>query len=461
MKLFSLVLLIGLLQIAHAQVKIMSFGEAHKQGLTEAYLDSIIRLEEKKFPTTKANRFLNDGVFTRRQNALSQKIFGTREGALLHYKLYFSKEGRFDYLLYQIEGKISDDNKKQFLDSLQVLTNQYRASIQLNSPHVSHHVIRLGIIRSIPKGDSIISKLEAALATTRPDTVKILALNQLELKTIPDVIYRFTEMQELILGSNELKSATIDVTRLPKLRHIWLNNNQLTDTSIHIPKNQTLKVLNLQNNRLTDVPQAVRNCQKLTSLWLGYNKLTQLTSNSFKGLRRLQDLNLYSCEISALPQGIGKLRRLEVLDLYYNEIKTLPNSLTRMRRLQQLALSNNQLTALPSKIGRLKRLYALYAHHNKLSALPTNLKRLRNLKILDINHNQFSTLPKQIGTLRVVEEIDISYNNLSEIPAQLPQLRQLKKLYLRENPVAEDAMLLSRSKPVLESLEHNKTDVSY
>ncbi len=461
MKLLFSLLLVALVQIAHAQVKIMSFGEAHKQGLTEAYLDSVIKVEEKKYPRSKASAFPNDGAFTRRQNAVSQQIFGLSEGALFHYKLYFSKEGRFDYLLYQIEGKVSDVNKRQFLDSLQALTNQYRASIQLNGPHVSHHLIRLGMIRTIPKGDSVISTLESALATTRPDTVKILALNQLKLKTVPEVIYRFTEMRELLLSANELKRVAIDLSRLPKLRHIWLNANQLTDTSLHLPQNTTLKVLNIQGNRFTDIPQAVRNCKKLSSLWLGYNKLTQLNQKSFKGLRKLQDLNLYSCEIPSLPKGIGKLRRLEVLDLYYNELTALPNTLGRMKRLQQLALSNNQLTELPTTLGRLKRLQALYAHHNKLATLPNTINKLRSLRILDINHNQFSTLTKQIAALRVVEEIDISYNNLSEIPAQMPQLRQLKKLYLRENPVAEDTMLLSRSKSVLESLEQNKTEVSY
>lgn len=461
MKPFLFILLVFGVQTLQAQVKILSFGEAHKQGITEAYLDSLIRLEEKKYPAKKASVFKNDGTYTRRQNALGQQIFGVREGAMFHYKLYFSKEGNFNYLLYQIEGKISEPNKKLFLDSLQVLTDQYRSAIQLTGPHVSHHYLRLGIIRSIPKGDSVISTLEAARTTTRPDTVKILALNQLELKEVPDFIYRFTEMKELILSSNKLTSASIDLTRLPKLRHIWLNTNQLTDNNLHFPKNKTLKVLNVQGNRFTDIPQDIRNCKKLTSLWLGYNQLTQLNQNSFKGLRRLQDLNLYSCDLKTLPNGISKLRRLEVLDLYYNELNSLPRSLGRMRRLQQLALSNNQLIDMPSSLGRLKRLQALYVHHNKLTTLPGSVGKLRSLRILALNNNQFSTLPKQIGTLKVVEEIDASDNNLSEVPAQIVQLRQLKKLYLRKNPFSEDALLFSRSKPVLESLEQNKTDVSY
>ncbi|MFN8343406.1 MAG: hypothetical protein U0X91_00275 [Spirosomataceae bacterium] len=461
MKIYCLILLVFLGQIAQSQVKILSFEEAKTQGLTETYLDSLIKSEEKKFPRSKANAFPNDAAFTRRQNAIAQQIFNGTEGALFHYKLYFSKGGEFNYLLYRIEGKISATGQRQFLDSLQGLTDKYRASMQLNGPHVSHHLVRLGVIRTVPKGNNVISTLEAAVATTRPDTVKILALNQLKLKEVPEVIYRFTEMKELNLSGNELKEASIDLKRLPKLRHIWLNTNQLTETSFHLPFNKTLKVLNIQGNRFADVPQAVRNCRKLTSLWLGYNKLTELNRQSFSRLRKLQDLNLYSCDIQELPQSIVRLRRLEVLDLYYNELRILPKNLGQLKRLQQLALSNNQLTELPASLGRMKRLQALYSHHNKLTTLPRSLNKLRRLKLLDINHNQFSTLPKQIGDLRIVEEIDVSYNNLSEVPSQLPQLRQLKKLYLRENPVAEDADLLNRSKPVLNALAENKIDVNY
>lgn len=460
MKSLLIIVLAFGLQNALAQVKILTFAEASEQGLSQRKLDSIFR--PKGAAKIRREGSKSWEMFSKRQFELSRKVFGNRpQQPRMAYSLYQNQAGKFEYMLYEIQGKANKELEVRFIDSLRVLLNNYPLENNPDSPRVSSHFMVLGVVRSIPKGDSTIITLENAIATTRPDTVKVLALNQLELKAVPDVIYRFTEMKELNLSGNEIKSADIDLTRLPKLRHIWLNSNQLTDTSLHFPKNKTLKVLNVQGNRFADVPQAVRNCRKLTSLWLGYNKLTQLNQNSFKRLRRLQDLNLYSCDLKILPKAIAKLRRLEVLDLYYNELSTLPRSLGRMRRLEQLALSNNQFVQIPTTIGRLKHLHSLYAHHNKLTTLPSNVGKLRSLRILSINNNQFSTLPKQIGSLRVVEEIDISNNNLSEVPAQIVQLRQLKKLYLRKNPFSEDARLLSRSKPVLESLEQNKTDVSY
>lgn len=461
MKTFLFLLLTFGLQLGYSQVKIMTFEEAEHQKLTTKHLDSLYPGPEKFFDGPRGAYFKDQRSFVMRINALSRQLTTKKDNARIWGRFYVGKEGQFDYFLYQIEGKISPETENRLIDSLKNYLSAYRFPVKITAAHSFHQIIQLGAVRRVVKSKNTINSLEDALATTQPDTVKVLALNQLELAKVPDVIYRFTEMKELNLSDNLLSSADIDLNRLPKLRHIWLNGNKLTQESLLLPKNKTLKILNIQNNRLSDVPQAVRNCKKLSSLWLGYNKLTNLNANSFKDLRKLQDLNLYSCEIENVPKEIAKLRRLEVLDLYYNQLTELPNSLGRMRRLQQLAIANNQLKSLPTALGRMKRLQTLYAHHNKLETLPTHIQRLRRLRILDINNNQFSTLPNQIGKLRRVEDLDISNNNLSEVPKELLQLQQLKKLYLRANPFSKDMMLLSRSKPILESLENNKTDVSY
>lgn len=462
MKILFTALLLSTLSFASAQVTILSFAEAKEQGFTYKKLDSLYRGARTFYEGTQEEYVKEENALLRRKTQIARKIFGIRTApAAIMYHLYTNKTGRFDYLLYEIRGQISPESEKALVDSLRILLNAYRFGVKIISPHVSSHYMNLGLIRTIPKGDSIISSLEAAQSTTRPDTVKVLALNQLELTAVPDVIYRFPNMRELNLSTNELKSVSIDVGRLPKLRQIWLNSNQLTDSSLHLTKNKTLQILNIQGNHFSDIPQAVKNCRHLKSLWMGYNNLTALNQKSFKKMRRLQDINLYSCGLKTLPKGIVKLRRLEILDVYYNELSTLPSSVSRMRKLQQLALSHNQLTRLPDNLGKLQRLQALYLHHNRLDKLPGSIGKLKSLHILDIGYNQFSTLPHQIGTLHGMEEIDMSYNNLSEVPAPLPHLRQLKKLYLHENPVAQDATLRERSKAIVQVLEGKNIQVSY
>ncbi|AEI50345.1 leucine-rich repeat domain-containing protein [Runella slithyformis] len=462
MKILSALPLLLILSSASAQVIIMPFAEAAKQGMTYKKLDSLYRGTRPFHSGTQEEYVKEENALLRRKTQIARKIFGIRTApAAIMYHLYTNKTGRFDYLLYEIRGQISPESEKALVDSLRHLLNAYRFGVKITSAHVSSHFMNLGLIRSIPKGDSIISSLEAAQSTTRPDTVKVLALNQLELTQVPDVMYRFPNLKELNLSGNELKIAHIAVNRLPKLRQIWLNNNQLTDSSLHLTQNKTLQILNIQGNRFTDIPQAVKNCRRLKSLWMGYNNLTALNQKSFRKLRRLQDINLYSCGLKTLPKDIVKLRRLEVLDVYYNDLSTIPPSVSRMRRLQQLALSHNQLTLLPDNLGKLRHLQALYLHHNRLNRLPGSIGKLTSLQILDIGYNQFSTLPAQIGSLHRMEEMDMSYNNLSEVPPPLPYLRQLKKLYLRENPVAQDAQLREHSKAIVQILEAKNIQVSY
>ncbi|NBB19319.1 hypothetical protein GVN20_08140 [Runella sp. CRIBMP] len=447
---------------ASAQINIMPFAEAAKKGFTYRKLDSLYRGQRTFYEGTQEEYVKEENALLRRKSQIARKIFGIRtDPAAIAYHLYTGKTGKFEYLLYEIRGRISAESEKQLIDSLRILLDNYRFGVKIVSSHVSSHFMNLGLIRTIPKSDSVISSLEAAHSTTRPDTVKILALNQLELMTVPDVIYRFTNMKELNLSFNELKNVSIDISRLPKLQQIWLNNNQLTDSNLQLTKNKTLRILNIQGNQFTNIPAAVKNCRRLKSLWMGYNNLTTLNQRSFTKMRRLQDINLYSCGLKFIPKGIVKLRRLEVIDLYYNQLSTLPSSLSRMRKLQQLALSHNQLTQLPNNLGKLKKLQTLYLHHNRLAQLPKSIGKLKSLQILDIGYNQFSTLPNQIAYLQRVEEIDMSYNNLSEVPAPIPHLRQLKKVYLRENPVAQDLQLRERSKPIVQVLEGNAIQVSY
>ena len=72
--------------------------------------------------------------------------------------------------------------------------------------------------RKIRTGDSTISTLEAARLTTRPDTVRYVFFNQLELTTVPDVLYRFPNLAELDLSKNRLTQLPARLTAdLPKL----------------------------------------------------------------------------------------------------------------------------------------------------------------------------------------------------------------------------------------------------
>ena len=56
-----------------------------------------------------------------------------------------------------------------------------------------------------------------------------------------------------------------------------------------------------------------------------------------------------------------------MLNLYSNQLSSLPESIGRLVNLQELFLSNNKLSSLPESIGRLASLLRLYLDNNQLS----------------------------------------------------------------------------------------------
>lgn len=316
--------------------------------------------------------------------------------------------------------------------------------------------------RSVRRGAGIISTLEAAERTTRPDTVRMLAFNQLDLNTIPDVVYRFPALQELDLSKNNLKKLPTRLTAdIPTLRRLSLLYNSIHTDSVFMARNKHLVALNLQGNKLTRIPKSIRRNRRLESLWLGNNQLTSLDTKTLGRLHRLTDLNLYNAGLRQLPGSIGRLKHVRVLDVYYNKFTELPRQLGRMKRLEQLAIANNDLKELPASLDKLRRLQVLYAHHNRISQLPVTFRKLTDLRILDLGYNWITVVPEVLLALPALEELDLSNNNLQELPTELGTFKQLRKLYLRSNPVSRENTLTGPYAPIIRQLEANRTEVFY
>jgi Leucine-rich repeat (LRR) protein len=370
--------------------------------------------------------------------------------------LYLNADGKIDYLVFEVSNmnfRIVDREQVN-----PVLADSVSAIIKSRiAPYLTRIVMRRtagskAIITELVsfhpkmpkelqvKKDSVVNGMEDALATKDTLKVKSLGLNQSLLTAVPEVVYRFPNLEQLFLVDNDIEAIDLDISRLPKLRHLDLSKNLLRENGIAISKNKSLQLLNLQKNLIRDIPRAVRNCKGLETLWLGNNRLTDLRNASFSKLKKVKDLNFYKADLSVLPKGIGKMRRLEVLDVYYNKLETLPKSITRLKRLTHLAVSHNQLNALPKKIDKLKRVHTLFAHHNHLSKLPERITRMKELRIVDLGYNWLTTFPAQLTAFTNMEELDLSGNNFPEFPVQLLQIRKLDKLHLRGNPfLGQDA----------------------
>ena len=469
MKKSLLLIFLGLISvITFGQVVIAPMSTADHKTLYRDYPQAVGPHEQATTRDLTFQKLIGD-YWSDFRRFLKKKGFRPDSSLILNTEVFFRPDGYADRLLYQYMMR----NQRPSIRTEQTLLALLSEYLQQHRLPVSSSLVwtpfRLGSglfiaelsARIVPHGPGIIGDLTSAAQTTRPDTVKKVLFGGLELEQVPEVIYRFVDVEEISLGGNYLTSLPAQLTTLPKLQRLDLMSNRLRDDSVFFARNSVVKSINLQKNSLTTIPASVCRNRRLESLWMGNNDLKELTGKSLRRLRRLNDLNLYNTGLTQLPKTIGKLKHLKVLDLYYNKFTELPRQIGRMKRLEQLALAHNDLSELPTSLARLRRLQVLFAHHNRISQLPNEIQRLQNLRVLDIGYNWFSVAPPVLSSLPALEELDLNNNNLQEFPMVLLSIKTLKKVYIGSNPLLGREAMNSPYAPQIKQLEANKTQVSY
>lgn len=453
MKILIVLSLTLLAHLSTAQVKIWTQDDAQK---AKFHVDLL--------PLTYEERGSDDAIdlVEKSLTVISKNV---NPGISVITQILINQQGNVDYIIFHLDAKgYNNDSLTQVLKkSFMQNVSEWKSPEKLQKPFRSIMMMKFGkqiVERQVRKTDSSVVSIENALTYKDSLRIKKIFFNQLELKNLPNVIYRFPNTEELYLSGNELKTVKIDFKKLPKLKQLHLDGNSLTNNNFVLTKNRSLELLNLKGNKFTNIPSVARSCKNLSSLWLGGNKLTDLSNRSFRKLKRVQDLNFYKSELAALPKGIKKMKSLEVLDLYYNHLETLPASLTKLKNLTQLAVSNNQLKELPEDMDKLTNVHTLYAHHNKLSKLPESVSNMKKLNILDLGYNWFYNFPPEIVALDSLHELDLSGNNLPEFPSVIVQFKKLDKVYLRGNPFT-DKDVEKKYASQLKALKGNNVEVFY
>lgn len=454
MKILIILTFIFIAHLCTAQVKIWTQDEAQK---AKFHVDMLPLTYEER-GSVETIEFIQKSLY-----AVIAK--DATPGIMIMTQILINQQGNVDYIIFDLQTRgYNIDSLNQIVkQSFSQNVLKWKLTEKLLKPFQTMMFMSFGKQvdqRHVRQTDSSIVNIENAIAFKDSLKIKKIYFNQLELKNLPDVIYRFPNTEELYLSGNELKKVKIDFKKLPKLKQLHLDGNNLTNNNLVLTKNKSLELLNLKGNKFTTIPAAARSCKNLSSLWLGGNKLTDLANRSFRKLKKVQDLNFYKSELAILPKGIKKMKSLEVLDLYYNHLETLPASITKLKNLTQLAVSNNQLKELPEDMDKLANVHTFYAHHNKLSKLPESLSNMKKLNILDLGYNWFYNFPTQIMALDSLHELDLSGNNLPEFPSVLVQFRKLDKVYLRGNPFT-DKDVEKKYASQLKTLKGNNVEVFY
>ncbi|GAA4438100.1 hypothetical protein GCM10023091_18240 [Ravibacter arvi] len=379
-------------------------------------------------------------------------------------RVFVGDKGKIDYLVYEVHG---DDIKKEVL--VRIMQHELGPAFSswqmtgVDRKYLFNFFFGTKGVRQPtrlrPKSDSTtLTTLEELRAYPLPEKITTINLGGLDLRQVPEEIYRFPNLKVLSLEANQLTSARFRLDKFPRLETLMLHSNPLTQ--LKLKGKSRLKRINLQTVKLKHSPAALKKLRQLESVWLGFNPQLDLRKKDFRRLRRIEDLNLYACKLKSLSPHIRLAKNLQVLDLYYNELEALPAAITRLSRLTHLAAANNRLEKLPENMGNLKKLQYLYLHHNRLSKLPESIGALDSLGVLDIGYNWFYSYPLPVNHLKNLKELDLSGNKLPAFPPALTELMNLDRIFLRGNPFLQKERDVQFNRQI-ETVEQRNGEIFY
>lgn len=145
------------------------------------------------------------------------------------------------------------------------------------------------------------------------------------------------------------------IGNLTELKILTLNDNDLKVLPENLFKCTQLRILEVKNNELIEVSESIGNLLYLKELDLRNNEFRFLP-NSIVNLKSLVKLHLWGNELEYLPERIGRLSSLRELYLRGNRLITMPVSITNLNLTYLDFLENYLCDVTNKKIDRwLKR----------------------------------------------------------------------------------------------------------
>lgn len=260
------------------------------------------------------------------------------------------------------------------------------------------------------------------------DSVKELRLEGMALHQLPEELFAYTEVRQIILDNNLFTELPASLKRFPNLEKLSIRRNLIHGNSLYIRHLKRLTLLDAGGNKLEK------------KLKVGTNRRLQKLVLDGMGIQQLKISGKLPKEIDLSSSRLEKLQwmplrkpRVEVLVLHSNDLSSLPRGATKLKNLRKLVLGNNSFEQIPGEMAKMKKLESLMFYKNKLTYLPDFVWQLKSLTEVDIHHNRLAELPNQIGQLSQLKELYLANNCLRSLPDSLGNLTQLRFLYVENN----------------------------
>ncbi len=203
---------------------------------------------------------------------------------------------------------------------------------------------------------------------------------------------------------------------IPDQFNEWINQNKLSL--------RTLKKLDLHDVDFTNLGLRLEQFPQLENLNLTSSKrVAYFLSNNPPLLNQLKTINLAFTGLTTFPSSlVSQCPNLEELDISSNQITALPEAVKLPTTLKELDIFNNQLATFPSPASQCPNLAKLFISSNKITIFPS-LVQFPNLKKFDISSNELTELPEAAHLPTTLEILAVSKNRrIRAIPDSLLQM---------------------------------------
>jgi Leucine-rich repeat (LRR) protein len=248
-------------------------------------------------------------------------------------------------------------------------------------------------------------------------------------------IIPLTELHKVRLYK-DLDSLPKDLTQIYRLN---LSEKKLASIPEIVYKMTNLQELDISNNQITEINK-IEQLDKLQILNIGMNRITSIPANIDR-LKHLKILNVYWNDIQSFPDSFYNNDSIEELDLTsmfkFDFLSNLPK-IHRLKNLRRLNLGNNQIPDLKIKFSGLKNLTEFgYIRQEKINLreLILKLDSCPRLKVIHLSVNGIKSLPSEIVLLDSLENLNLYDNKIRELPNEITKMKNLKEISLSDNPI--------------------------
>jgi len=232
-----------------------------------------------------------------------------------------------------------------------------------------------------------------------------------------ELVYR------LDLSENDLTTIPKIIFKLSNLQELNLSVNNLTELN-HLEELQNLQILNIGMNNFKIFPIEITKLKKLKMLDIWWNDIRTFPEAFYENNVNIEELDLTSMFEFDFTNNLSKIHRF--------------------KNLRQLNLGNNQIKNLNIEFDKLSNLETFgYIRQDKIDAksIILQLSKCKKLKTIHLSVNHMKVLPNEISLLDNLEELNLYENELTNLPDNLLKMKRLKSITLVDNKIDKKIIL--------------------